>query len=58
MITAGWVGWSFQNLFGGTVSQNVSHTTTLVAGLGSGVGAVLHDMTDLEKQKFEVLQND
>ena len=48
------VGLFFQNLFGGAVSQNVSHTTTLVAGLGSGVGTVLHDMTDLEKHKFEV----
>ena len=49
MITACWVGLFFQNLFGGAVSQNVSHATTLVAGLGSGVGTVLHDMTDLEK---------
>ena len=51
MITAGWVGLSFQNLFGGAVSQNVAHTTALVAGLGSGVGAVLHDMTHLDKQQ-------
>ena len=54
MITADWLVGSVQNLFGGAVSQNVSHTTTLVAGLGSGVGTVLHDMTDLEKHKFEV----
>ena len=44
---------SFQNLFGGAVSQNVAHTTALVAGLGAGVGTVLHDMTNLEKQKYE-----
>ena len=50
------VGWfvRLQNLFGGAVSQNVAHTTALVAGLGAEVGTVLHDMTDLENQKFKV----
>ena len=52
MITAGWVGLYLQNLFGGAVSQNVSHATTLVAGLGSCVGTVLDDVTDLEKPKL------
>merc|ERR1719361_883243 len=47
MIPACWVSLSFQNLIGGTVSQNVSHATALVAGLGSRVGAVLHDVTHL-----------
>ena len=51
---------SLQNLFGGAVSQNVSHATALVAGLSSGVGTILHDMTDLEKQKmkFNSLRSD
>ena len=49
------LGWFvFQNLIGGAVSQNVPYATALVAGLGSRVRAVLHDVTHLERQQSKL----
>ena len=40
------------HLLGGALPADVTNPTALVAGLGACVGAVLHDVTNLENMKY------